>query len=183
MTNTTAPAPTHRARKALIPLATLLAASALAIGSGATFTSASNNTISSVTSGTLTHTNSKADQAIFTLGDMKPGDTHTGSLTITNTGSLKAAFRLTEVSSTNQFEHLSLTITDTTNSTPVYSGPFGGLEDGAAEALGTFAPSEARSYDFVVHLDQAAPNSEQGKTASAVYSWDATQLSGAATTE
>ena len=39
-------------RKILVPLATLAAAGAIAIGSGATFTSTTANTISSVTSGT-----------------------------------------------------------------------------------------------------------------------------------
>lgn len=49
-------------KKVLLPLATLLAAGAVAIGSGATFTSSTANTISSVTSGTLTHTNSKTQK-------------------------------------------------------------------------------------------------------------------------
>ncbi|MFL6159114.1 MAG: TasA family protein, partial [Marmoricola sp.] len=71
----------------------------MAVGSGATFTSTSGNTISAVTAGTLTQSNSKADQAIFNLSNMKPGDTVTGTLTLTNTGSLAAAFSLVEVSS------------------------------------------------------------------------------------
>ncbi|MCW2790898.1 MAG: hypothetical protein JWP56_3201, partial [Aeromicrobium sp.] len=43
-----------KTKKILLPLATLVAAGAIAVGSGATFTSTSANTISSVTSGTLT---------------------------------------------------------------------------------------------------------------------------------
>ena len=119
-------------RKAILPLATLLAAAAIAVGSGATFTSSSANTVSAVTSGTLTHTNSKSNAAIFDLQNIKPGDTRTGDLTITNTGSLPAAFTLTEVSSTNAFagKNLSLTITNTTTKASVYNGTFGGLVDG-----------------------------------------------------
>lgn len=167
-----------KSRKVLVPLATLLAAGAVAVGSGATFTSTTGNTISAVTSGTLTQTNSKDNAAIFNLVDMKPGDTLNGTLTISNTGSLPAKFSLTEVSSANGFtgENLKLTITNTTTSTQVYSGTFGGLEDGIAKGLGVFAKGEANSYRFTVVLDPNTPNADQGKTASASYKWDAVQL-------
>lgn len=166
----------------LAPLAVLCAAGALAVGSGATFTSTTSNTISSVTSGTLAHTNSKADSAIFSLQDMKPGDVLTGSLTLTNTGSLPASFSLTESGSSNGFsgENLRLTITDTTVDNTVYDGTFGGLQDGAKQALGEFAPGAARSFSFTVALARGAGNTEQGKTASATYVWDAVQLDGQA---
>ena len=167
-------------RKLLVPLATLAAAAAVAVGSGATFTSTSGNTISAVTAGTLTHSNSKADQAIFNLSNMKPGDVLNGSLTLTNTGSLPAAFSLTEVSSTNGFAgaDLTLDIIDTTTSTTVYSGTFGGLADGAKNELGTWAPNSAHTFKFVVKLIQDAPNADQGKSANAVYKWDSVQLDG-----
>lgn len=169
-------------KKILLPLATLLGAAAIAVGSGATFTSSTGNTISSVTSGTLSQTNSKDGKAIFSLTNIKPGDTVNGSLTITNTGSLASDFSLTEVSSVNGFTdpNLTLTITNTTTNTPVWSGNFGALVDGAANALGSVAPGAANSYTFSVHLDKDAPNSQQGKTASAVYRWD--QVQQAATT-
>lgn len=167
-------------KKVLVPLATLLAAGAVAVGSGATFTSESNNTISSVTSGTLEHTNSKADAAVFNLTDIKPGDTLNGSLTITNTGTLPASLSLTEVASTNEFSdsYLTLVITNTTTNTPVYSGTFGGLVDGAKRAIGDIEPGEANNFRFTVQLAQDAPNSEQSKTASATYKWDSVQLAG-----
>lgn len=167
-------------RKLLVPLATLAAAAAVAVGSGATFTSTSGNTISAVTAGTLTQSNSKADQAIFNLSNMKPGDTVTGTLTLTNTGSLAAAFSLVEVSSANSFagNDLTLEITDTTTGTSVYNGTFGGLVDGAKTDLGTWAPNAAHSFKFVVKLDSAAGNGDQGKTANAVYRWDSVQLNG-----
>lgn len=167
-------------RKFLIPLATLVAAGGIAVGSGATFTSTTGNTISSVTAGTLTHTNSKADQAIFTLTNMKPGDTVKGQLTLTNTGSLPAAFSLTEVTSANTFatngSNLTLDIVDNTSNSTVYSGTFGGLVDGAKNTLGTWAAGSARTFTFTVKLSQDAPNGDQGKTASAVYTWDSVQL-------
>ena len=178
-------------KKILVPLATLLAAGALAVGSGATFTSTSSNTISSVTSGSLDHANSKKDAAIFNLVDLKPGDTVNGTLTLTNTGSLPATWSLTEVTSANEFgtytpasgsspvNYLSLTIKNDTTGVNVYNGDFGGLVDGAATPITAIAPGATHSYTFTVKLHQDAPNSQQNKTASASYTWDSTQLAGA----
>ena len=167
-------------KKVLVPLATLLAAGAIAVGSGATFTSTTGNTISAVTAGTLKHTNSKDGQAIFTLGDVKPGDSRNGTLTITDAGTLPAKFSLTEKVSTNAFagENLKLVITNTTSSKQVYSGTFGGLVDGAKTDLGTFEPGAAATYKFTVSLDAAADDTQQGLTAGATYSWDSVQLDG-----
>src|SRR5690606_16845730 len=68
MNTTTAAAPkTTRSKKVLVPLATLLAAGAIAVGSGASFTSTTENTISAVTSGTLEQSNSKDNAAVFNL--------------------------------------------------------------------------------------------------------------------
>lgn len=166
--------------KILVPLATLLAAGAVAVGSGATFSSTTGNTISAVTAGTLTHTNSKNDAAIFNLSNLKPGDVLNGTLTLTNTGSLPAAFSLTEVSSNNGFtgSNLTLDIVDTTTSANVYSGTFGGLVDGTAKDLGTWASGSAHTFKFTVKLNQDTPNADQGKTANAVYSWSSVQLAG-----
>ncbi|MCW2831761.1 MAG: hypothetical protein JWP31_2453 [Aeromicrobium sp.] len=172
-------------KKILVPLATLLGAGALAIGSGATFTSTSANTISSVTSGTLNHSNSKSDKAILNLTNIKPGDTVNGALAITNTGSLAADFTLTETSSTNQFSdpYLTLDITNNTTGTKVYSGSFGGLVDGAKSPLGEIAPGAVNNFTFSVHLADDAPNSQQNKTATAAYQWDSVQKSGTTTNQ
>ena len=111
-------------RKMLVPLATLVAAGAIAVGSGASFTSHSENTISSVTSGSLKQTNSKDGQAIFSLTAMKPGDVVNGSLTLTNTGSLPAKLSLTEGASVNEFSNMNLTliITNTRPAAPEARG-------------------------------------------------------------
>lgn len=170
--------------KLLVPLATLAAAGAVAVGSGATFTSSSGNTISSVTAGTLTQSNSKADQAIFNLTNMKPGDVLSGSLTLTNTGSLPALFSLTEVSATNGFSgsNLTLSIVDTTAHATVYTGTFGGMTAGTPLALGDWAAGSAHNFTFTVTLDANTPNADQGKTAGAVFSWASVQDSNGATT-
>ena len=171
--------------KILVPLATLAAAGAIAVGSGATFTAESSNSISSVTAGSLTHSNSKADQAVFSLPTMKPGDTVNGSLTLTNTGNLPAAFSLTETSSTNGFtaDNLTMTITNTTSGATVYTGTFGGLVDGAKSELGTMQPGAAATYRFSVRLAATTPNADQGATASAAFRWNSVQLDGETVTQ
>jgi spore coat-associated protein N len=165
-------------RKLIVPLAVLVIAGAVTVASGATFTSRSANTDSSVTAGTLTQINSKKDAAIFDVSNIKPGDVVNGTLTITNTGSLPAAFLLTETSSTNGFAggNLSLTITNTTTGAEVYNGTFGGLVDGAKNELGVVQPGAANTYRFSVRLSPDAPNTDQGKTASAAFQWDSVQL-------
>lgn len=175
-------ATTSASRRVLVPLATLLAAGAVAIGSGATFTSTSANALSGVTSGTLAQSNSAENRAIFNLKDVKPGDVLNGSLTISNTGSLPAALSLTEVSSANAFaDNLKLTIADGPRT--VYAGTFGGLQDGLKQELGEFAPGQAATYTFTVALDAATPNTFQGASASATYQWDSVQLDGVSTTQ
>lgn len=166
--------------KVLAPLAVLLAAGALAVGSGATFTSTTGNTISSVTAGSLTLENSKDEQAVFDLTNMKPGDVLTGELTLTNTGSLPAQLSLTEVSSVNGFSTgmLTLAVTDSTGAAVVPAGDFGALVDGAKNDLLVLDAGAEETYTFTVALDQDATNTEQGKTASATYTWDAVQLDG-----
>ena len=109
-----------------------------------------------------------------------------GGLTIKNTGSLPATFTLQEPGSTNTFgsagspavSNLHLKITDTTASTTVYDGDFGGLPDATLTALGTLQPGDSHVYNFAVSLAPGTPNTDQNKTASATYQWVSTQLSG-----
>ncbi len=177
----------NTSRKVLVPLATMLAAGAIAVGSGASFTSTTSNSISAVTAGTLTQDNSKDAAAIFTIPNMKPGDTVDASLTLTNTGSLPANFTLKEPTSANAFtaDKLKLTITDTTGggAAQVWTGNFGAILNTDTLALGEFAAGEARTYEFKVHLESSTGNGDQGKTASATYTWDAVQTAGETTTQ
>ena len=171
-------------KKILVPLATLVAAGAIAVGSGATFTSTSSNTVSAVTSGTLTQNNSKANAAIFNVANIKPGDTVIGSVTITNTGSLPGTFTLKKVDSTNTFSNsLNLNITNQASGAVVYNGPFGGLADGTAKELGIYASGASNTYVFTVTLALSAPDADQGKTASAGFTWDSVQLLEPTTTD
>lgn len=176
---------TSNRRLALIPLATVLAAGAIVVGSGATFSTTTNNTISGVTAGNLKQTNSKADKALFNLSNVKPGDTITGSVTITNNGTLKQKITLTEGKVTDGFTtgDLKLTVTDMTDSKPVYDGNFG--EMGTIKLLGTdgsdeWAAAEAHTYRFVVTLVPTAGNENQDQHAEADFTWDGVQTAGTA---
>jgi hypothetical protein len=169
-------------KKVLVPLATAALAGALAIGSGADFSSSTGNTASNVTAGTLTQSNSKANQSILNLTNMKPGDSVYGQVTITNTGSLGSVFSVTETD-TSSFSSGVLTekIEDVTNAatpTTVYSGAFGGA---GTKQLGTWAAGDAHTYRVTVTLLQGATNTEQGKTASATFAWIGAQTSATVT--
>lgn len=169
-----------RRRRMLVPLAGLLAAAALVVGSGADFVSSSVNEGNAYTTGTLTQTNSKANEAIFGMDNLKPGDTVTGGVVLKNTGSLPASFKLTE-NAENGFtdkSKLTLNIKDLKAGTTVYNGTFGGLTEAGAVSLGDWKAGESREFSFDVTLAKSADNAEQGKTAKASYKWDAVQAEG-----
>ncbi|NDK30881.1 hypothetical protein FH975_03695 [Nesterenkonia sp. Hz 6-5] len=169
--------PSSRRRRLLLPLAGLLTAAALVLGSGADFVSSSVNDNNAYTTGTLSQTNSKADSAIFNLDNLKPGDTVSGGVVLTNSGTLPASFKLTEDAS-NGFakkSNLQLTISDAKGGPALWSGTFGELTSSGALDLGTWEAGETREFTFRVTLAQSAGNAEQGKTASASYTWDAVQ--------
>jgi spore coat-associated protein N len=170
-TDDIAPAP-RRHRRFLAPLATLVAAGALLVGSGANFTSESTNVANLYAAGSLTQANSKSDTAIFAVTNLKPGDTVNGDVTITNTGTLPAVFSLTEAA-TNGFKNpANLQLSVTQGATTIYSGTFGAL---GTRALGAFAPGEVRTYRFSTTLSSGAGNDEQNMQANAAYTWNATQ--------
>ena len=153
-------------RLVVLPLAPLLAAAALAVGSGADFSSSSVVTTTSTTSGALSPSNGRANSAIFRLGNLKPGDSLTGSVVIANSGWLVER-------GTNGFvkkDNLSLIIAVATAPTaPIWVGTFGALtKEGPLALEGDGTP---REYIFTVTLAPSADNTEQGRTASASYRW------------
>jgi hypothetical protein len=163
-------------RRLLSALVVVLAATGVAVGSGATFSSHTANAANTFTSGTLLQTNSKDGASIVTGSNLKPGDTKTGEVTIKNTGTLAGDFVLSETNATNGFTAGALTVkvddvTVAASPKNVYTGDLGGL---AKKSLGSFAVNEARTYRFTVTLGQSAPTTDQGKSATAAYEWDAT---------
>jgi hypothetical protein len=139
---------------------------------------------------TISILNSREGLAVLAAGNMRPGDTETGSVTITNTGDGDGAFSLSKSALHDVVGagagvlsgKLDLTITDTTNpGSPVtlYAGKVGGL---GVVALGTYAAGDARSYDFAVHFPNGATGAEnayQGASMSVTLDWDALLVGGA----
>lgn len=163
----------------LLVLATVLCAAGVAAGSGATFRSAS-SAGAPLVSGTLLQTNSRTGAAVLAASGMRPGDTATGDVRITNSGTLSATFRLAEGSAVNTFTAGSMTlrVVDVASGTTVYDGDVGGL---GTRTVGGLAAGEARTYRFTARLSPTAPIGDQGRTARADYTWTAVPTADPAT--
>jgi hypothetical protein len=164
---------TTNRRKILIPLATLLAAGAVAVGSGATFTSTSVSS-SAVTSGTLVHTNSR-DGLSMNVENIKPGDSISGTATISNTGSLDSTLTLQETGDTSTFVAGDLKLVIAQGTTELYNGNFGALDNSTLVNLGALNKAQSTTITFTVSMPSAAGDANQGKQASASYRWVTTQ--------
>jgi hypothetical protein len=176
-------------RKVLVPLATLMVAGAVAVGSGASFTSTTAST-TAVTSGSVTHVNDKTSLSITNIKDK---DVVNGSVTITNTGSLPSTLTIAEtgVTATNPFipGDLKLVLTKTVAgvTSPVFSGNFGDMPDGQTYDLGSLAADPDGTgtalggqitVNFEVTLSEKTNNTNEGKDALASFQWVSTQTGG-----
>lgn len=167
-------------RKVMAGFVGVLAATGIAVGSGANFNSASANPSNTFSAGTISQSNSKAGQAILTASNLKPGGTATGTVTIKNTGSVSGAFVLTQSALTNSdatnplSAKLNLVIKDEANAT-VYTGTITGMGN---ISLGTWAPNDEHTYTFTVSFPDGgasgADNAYQGDTTSVTYNFTAT---------
>ena len=153
----------QRRMQVLLTLAVLLLAASVVIGSGANFTSTSANPGNVFTAGNLSHLNSKDGAYILTADKMKPGQTVTGSVTLTNDGDIAGTFVLSNTSVVDlPLPALSTLLTVKIYETKVL--PIPGAETqiygGAGGALigtnpnltltGAFAVGEKRTYRFEV---------------------------------
>jgi spore coat-associated protein N len=142
-------------------------------------------------SGTLSLSNSLNGAAVLTAQNLKPGDSRTGQVTVTNTGTLDGAFSLAQtnlVDTPGPFGgrlsdgmQLSVEQISAGGSTvsSVYSGVLSGL---GSRQLGTLAGGEARIYRFTASFPDGghppAPgggdNAFQRSSLQADYVWTAT---------
>jgi spore coat-associated protein N len=167
--------------KILLSLAAIAVVAVATVGGTFANFTATPTTISSnaFATGSLTMSRSGSG-AIFSSAAMKIGDTATGSVTITNTGTLAGSYTLTGASSGSAAlaSQLHLTIyKDVDSSGPVvYDGSLGSF----SAALGTFAATGgAHSFYFHVSLPStgtdAGDNAFQGLSASEDFTWSAVQ--------
>ena len=172
---------TTTSRKVLVPFATLVAAGAVAVGSGATFTSTTQSTVD-VTSGTLVHSNT-ADTATLAVTELKPGESQSGSLTIANTGSLDSTLELDATIVDNGFETGALLIKITQDGVVVFAeadfssldtvdlGELNADKDGAGSE-----EADSTTLEVTVSMPDTAGNDNQGMNATATLSFVTSQV-------
>jgi spore coat-associated protein N len=185
-----------RPKRTLVALVVVSLAVAVAIGSGAAFTSQSSNPGNSFTSGVLKQGNNKNGQAVATLTNMLPGDEKTGSITLSNDGNRTGTFQFSKSGETNTAGTdqeacsgvdggsatcsalggaLKVEVKD--GSTVVYDDVVTGL------SISDFnlAPSASRTLDFRFYLPSATGNAYQGGSYGAQYDWNEVQPNPAVT--
>lgn len=138
----------------------VLAATALAVGSGANFNSTSANPSNVLSAGTMSQSNSKSGAAILTADKLKPGDSTNGTVDIKNTGDVNGTFTLLQSSvvdlpvSPSFSQLLTLKVEDLGDPACVSSCPavqtvyLGNVFDMASLPLGTYAAGEIHRYKF-----------------------------------
>ena len=161
----------------------------MAVASGASFTSTSANPGNIVTAGTMSHSNSKADDTILEVSGLKPGRFASGTVDITNTGDTAGVFTLSKSNIVNSdtgnplSSKLDLLIEDLgppsapTAPSQEYGGKLGAM---GTIGLGTYAPGEAHRYKFTVTFpDGGTPsgpttgdNAYKGDSVEVDYNWE-----------
>jgi hypothetical protein len=116
--------------------------------------------------------------AILSGRNLAPGDRAAGAVTIRNAGTLAGSFTLrARVRGSRPIaDNLVLTVREQRRRalTVVYSGR---LSRFRTVRLGVIRPGQARRFRFAVVFRASAPNSLQGRRASASFTWRAVQRS------
>lgn len=171
---------TRNPKRTIGALATILAASGVAVGSGASFSSQTENPGISATSGTLKMTNSKPDASTFATNptNLKPGDVRSSTVTITNSGTLKSIMTL-DVAGTSSFSEGKMKLEVLDGTSVVYTDSDAVLTQGPI-ALGStpWNAGEARTYTVRWTFDPSALNADQERTATASLTWKGAQQAG-----
>ena len=130
-------------------------------------------------SGILKRANPGAGAAILSASGMKPGDTRSGTLSISNDGSVGGSYQLSANGLTDTpispslSSTLNLSIDDTTSgpATNVYSGTLAAFSQAT---LGSFTASQSRTYKFQLSWPSTSTNSAlQGAQTSVTFAWKA----------
>ena len=183
-----------------------LAAVALAVSVAghsvyAAFSRTTSSSGNAFAAGTVSIGDNDGAGAMLSLTSAAPGDSDTGCINVTYTGSLAAGVRLYASVSGSLASYLNLTVTRGTDSAPsfdscsgfgadstdyigagagvIYSGTLAafptsyaaGIVDASSSAAATWNTNDAHSYKFVVTLSND-PNA-QGLSATATFDWDA----------
>lgn len=177
-----------------IPAALLASGGMVMASSYSAFSSTTANPANSWAAGTVQIDND-ASTALFSATNLKPGATESKCLTVKSTGSLASSVKLyaTDVSQTKGLgDHLKVTVEEgNANATCAsFSGTtvvnaktlsaFGNDNKSFATGVGAWTPAGAssgspvnRAYRITYVLDAGVPNTAQGGTASAGFTWEA----------
>lgn len=163
----------------LVCLAALALAANGVLVSGANLGTQTSNPVSAG-SGILRMTNPKAGTAILSASGLRPGDTRSATLSISNDGSVGGGYQLSASGLTDApsspalSQTLDLTIDDITGASPtnVYDGTLGSFSQ---SSLGSFAAGESRTYRFTLSWPSTSTDpSLQGAQTSLTFNWRAT---------
>ena len=164
-------------------------------GSRAAFSDTTTNGSNTFAAGNVDVNDDDAGSVMFTLANMKPGDTATRCINVSYIGSLTADVKLYGVvGGTGLATHLDVDVdmgaTATGGATFNCTGfvesnanvfantlaTFGTTHTNFANGIANYAGATnptTKSYRFTVTLPSAAPNAAQGLNASATFTWEA----------
>lgn len=153
-------------RRLIIASVLLLVAIGVAVFTTATFTSSSASAGNMVTAGSVEIDNSHDGTAIFTASGLVPGDSTSGTVQISNTGSSPGNFSLTQdnivdTPATPPFSaRLDLVVQDVTNAgspQQIYSGKLNGM---GTIQLGKWSAGETHKYEFTTTFPNGTPEED-----------------------
>lgn len=161
----------------LLALAGVVVAATAVMASGASFASQTANATNVFSTGTLAMTNTPSGMS-STIATMVPGDFHTGTVVIKNTGDVAGHFYLDPVTITANTKGLAaqLRLVVLDGSTEIYNGTLAGLTQ---KDLGTFAANASRTYTFTVTFPDSGPgadNAFMGAATTAAFNWTAASV-------
>lgn len=173
-------------RKLLLTIAIVGAVGALAgFGTYSAFSATTSSGGNSMQAGTVSITDDHTASSLLGLTNAKPGDTTTGCVKVTYTGSLPADVRMYATPTGSLAPYLNVTVkrgtggsypscTGFTSQATTFTGTLATLPTSWSTATSeSWAQGEAHSYQVAVTLDPNAPASAQGTSAGVSFTWEA----------
>jgi spore coat-associated protein N len=171
----------------LLRLAAICAVAAACAASGAASSERPPQAILTQATCDLRLSNSEDGQAIFQASGLAPGGSVSGTVRLTNSGTLPGDLSLQQLDVNDQpgpgggrlSNIVILQITDVTggSSIPVFSGQLGGL---GSRSLGAIGPNETRTFEFRASLPDM-DNAFAGSGLTVRYAWNASADDGGPT--
>ncbi|WP_028642998.1 hypothetical protein [Nocardioides sp. URHA0020] len=153
-----------QAKRFIIPVAVVAGLAVLASVAGIPWTGASQ-----AASGVSLHAE-PGQGAKLTITELEPGDSATKVVTIRNSASGQSRLTFEENAEASAFAGGALELRIQQDGRTIYRGPFGEMND-VTQDVGSLAPGASSKFAFTVSLPDDAPFADQGKPATATYTW------------